>query len=124
MPTIVIDGNSSGYRRNYKKKSKKKTTKKRKSTKVARIDYKKLANAIKRAGVFKAPRRTYTPRTSTIPSDPVLALLKKEDGTSSAAYAAAGMFDDSSTKRRAEDDLDNQAKFHAAEDDVDDFSDM
>lgn len=102
MPTIVIDGNSSGYRRSYKRTSKKKTTKKRKSAKVARINYSKLAAAIKRAGVFKAPRRTYTRKTSVRPVDPVLSQLKREDGTSSLAYAAAGMHDDSSAKRTLE----------------------
>jgi hypothetical protein len=114
MPTIVIDGNSSGYRRSYKRTSKKKTTKKRKSAKVARINYSKLASAIKRAGVFKAPRRTYTRRTSARPVDPVLSQLKREDGTSSLAYEAAGMHDDSSAKRTREGpDIDGTALAYA-----------
>lgn len=111
MPTIIVDGQGSGYRRSYKKNTKKKTTK-RKTVRKPRINYSKLAAAITKAGVLGKKKPYYRRSSARAPAAP---MLEVEHGASILASAAAQPLDieeEWKLKRTREDD------------EVNDFSDM
>lgn len=84
MPTIIVDGQGSGYRRSYKKKTKRKTIKRKTIRKKApKINYSKLAAAIKKAGILGTKKPIYR-RSAPASAPPVV-----EDGANPLGDALA-----------------------------------